>query len=189
MGTVRDFRREQIIQAARALVSEGGLRALTYARLEKRLSFTRGVITHHFKDRDDIVQGVLRSALREIDLEPSASETDAPEERIRRTLRQMVDGFLSHPQSTRILVASLGEAAHHPEVARLLARWRQQAAEILRDGVARGALRYHDTEAMAAVIVGQIVGAVMQDQFEPDALSVGRVVAASTEALLAALRA
>jgi uncharacterized membrane protein YdcZ (DUF606 family) len=70
-----------------------------------------------------------------------------------------------------------------------LYRGRRWTAEILSDGVSHGAFRYHDTDAMAAVIVGQVIGAVMQDQFEPGAVSVSRVVAAGTESILAALRA
>ena len=138
---------------------------------------------------------MLRSALQEIDSATVAAVTATaePEERIRRTLRLMVDGFLSHPQSTRILVAYISEVPFNAGAAsfnaRLFARWRRWTAEILRDGVAQGAFRYHDTEAMAAVIVGQVIGAVLQDQFEPDSLSVGRVVAAGTESVLAALRA
>lgn len=192
--TVRDFRREQIVRAACALVAEGGLRALTYGRLEARLSFTRGVITHHFKNKDDIIQSVLRSALRDINSATIGAvvATAEPEERIRRTLRLMVDGFLSHPASTRILISYMSEVPHNAQAAafnaELFARWRRWTAEILRDGVDRGTFRYHDTDAMAGVIVGQVIGAVLQHLFAPDAVSVGRVVAAGTESVLAGLR-
>jgi len=104
----------------------------------------------------------------------------------------MVDGFLSHPASTRILISYMSEVPHNAQAAafnaELFARWRRWTAEILRDGVDRGTFRYHDTDAMAGVIVGQVIGAVLQHLFAPDAVSVGRVVAAGTESVLAGLR-
>jgi len=192
--TIRDFRRDQIIREARALVAEGGLKAMTYGRLEARLSFTRGVITHHFKNKDDIIQSVLRSALREIDNATITAVigTEAPEERVRRTLEMMVDGFLSHPESTRILIAYLSEVPHNAHAtafnAGLFARWRRWTAEILHDGMTRGVFCDHDVEAMAAVIVGQVIGAVFQNLLQPEAIVVNRVVASGADAILAVLR-
>lgn len=192
--TIRDFRRDQIVREARALVAEGGLKAMTYGRLEARLSFTRGVITHHFKNKDDIIQSVLRSALREIDNATITAVTEAiaPAERVRRTLQMMVDGFLSHPESTRILIAYFSEVPHNPKAtafnAGLFERWRRWTAKILRDGVAVGAFHDHDTEAVAAVIVGQVIGAVFQNLLQPDAIEVDRVVTAGAASIIAILQ-
>ena len=43
--TVRDLRRTQILAEARSIVAQEGLAALTIGTLEKRLPFSRGVIT------------------------------------------------------------------------------------------------------------------------------------------------
>ena len=65
--SIRDLRRGQIVTAARRLVAEQGLEALTIGALEDRVSFTRGVITSHFANKDEIVQAVFASAIDEID--------------------------------------------------------------------------------------------------------------------------
>src|ERR1700722_2409301 len=65
--SVRDLRRGQILTAARRLVAEHGLEALTIGALEDRLAFTRGVITYHFANKDEIVRAVFASAIDEID--------------------------------------------------------------------------------------------------------------------------
>ena len=192
--TIRAFRREQIIRVACALVAEGGLSALTYANLESRLSFTRGVITHHFKNKRDIVQSVLRSTLAEIDAATITAVTaaDDPEARIRLTLQTMVGGFLSREASTRVLLSYMSAVPHNAELtaftAGLYARWRRWCAMVLRDGVARGVFVEHDCEAMAAVIVGQVIGAVVQQMLAPDAVDVEAVIEAGAGAILAALR-
>ena len=191
--TIRDFRRDQIIAVARSLVAEGGLSALTCANLESRLSFTRGVITHHFRNKRDIVQSVLASALAEIDDATISIVTaaDDPEARIRLTLHTMVSGFLEREESTKVLMSYLGQVPHNAELtaftAGLYERWRRWTGEILRDGVARGLLRPHDSEAMAAVIVGQVIGAVVQHILAPGAIDTDRVVEQGTGAVLSVL--
>src|SRR5205814_9753674 len=54
--SLRDLRRAQIVAAAREIVAGDGLESLTIGALEKRLGFSRGVITYHFRDKDEIVE-------------------------------------------------------------------------------------------------------------------------------------
>lgn len=192
--TIRDFRREQIILAARTLVAEGGLSALTYANLESRLSFTRGVITHHFRNKRDIVQSVLRSALAEIDdatINAVTAEVD-PEARIRLTLQTMIAGFLSREESTRVLTSYLSEIPHNAELtaftAGLYARWRRWTALILEDGMSRGVFVAHDSEAVSALIVSQVIGVVIQHVLAPGAIDTEQVANSGAAAVLASIR-
>src|SRR5437773_5389573 len=99
--TVRDFRRAQVIAAARSLVAEEGLEALTIGALEERLAFSRGVITYHFRNKDEIVEAVLAHAVAEIEeaLRAELRASESPEERVGAVLRSMVRGFLAHPEA------------------------------------------------------------------------------------------
>ena len=67
VATVRDLRRQQVVAAARAIVAQQGLEALTFAALERELGYTRGVITWHFRNKDEIVAAVLHDAVEDID--------------------------------------------------------------------------------------------------------------------------
>src|SRR5690242_10507234 len=96
--TLRELRRGQIIAEARRLVADKGLEALTIGTLEARLSFTRGVITHHFKDKDDLVVAVLESAIDEIDRAMLANVVAGRsfEDKVRAVLAGQIRGWIDH---------------------------------------------------------------------------------------------
>jgi len=114
--TVRDFRRGQIVAAARRIVAEQGLDALTFGALEERLAFTRGVVTYHFASKDDLVRAVFASAIAEIDaaviaqVEASASIED----KLRAILRANVRGFIERAEAGRVLLSFWGRLSSDP---------------------------------------------------------------------------
>jgi AcrR family transcriptional regulator len=187
-ANLRDLRRGQIVAAARTLVAQGGIEALSFSALESRLEFTRGVITYHFADRDEIVAAVLQSAVIEID-GATGAEVEASaslEEKIRAVLRTKVHGFLGHPEAAEILLAFWAQLSRRGPVGRLTAQlfggYRAQSARLVK--VARKETRRckADPDAMAALLVGTVIGLVIQSRFEPDAI---RVEAAIEEAVQA----
>ena len=136
--TLRDLRRGQIIAAARGLIAAGGFEALTISALEARLDFSRGVMTYHFRNKDEIVDSVLASVIEEIDLATSAGVKASLtlEEKVRAVLVSKVDGFLAHPEAARILFSFWGRLAD-PHIAAtnadLYRRYRAQGVELLGD--------------------------------------------------------
>jgi len=157
---VRDRRRAEIVGVARQLIAEAGLEGLSIGRLEKRLPFTRGVITHHFANRDDIVDAVLTSAIDEIDRATAEQAVRGMPraEQIRAVLRTKVHGFLDHPEATNILLAFATRPPGDPRAAaverRIFARYRQESAGLFRHRA--------DSEAFAALLVGTVIGVVVQ---------------------------
>lgn len=192
--TVRDFRRAQIIRVAQDLVAEGGFPGLTYSALEGRLSFSRGVITHHFKNKQDIVHAVLRTSIREVDAATLEAVTGTGDhaERVRRTISSNVRGFLEREAALRVLITYLGQTQRDPELstftADLLARWRRWTERVLAAGVSEGAFVSHDTASMAAAIVGQILGLVIQEITAPGALDLDEAITLAGDAALARLQ-
>ena len=157
---VRATRRAEIVAVARQLIVEGGLEGLTIGRLEKRLPYTRGVITHHFANRDDIVDAVLASAIAEIDRATAeeALRGMSRGEQIRAVLRAKVHGFLDHPEATQILMAfatrPAGDARAAEVEAQVFGRYRTEAS---------GLFRHHpDVDAFAALLAGTVIGIVVQ---------------------------
>lgn len=59
-------RREQterkVIAAATALIAEHGSRALTLAEVGKTAGYSRGIVTHHFGSRENLLRAVMRDA-------------------------------------------------------------------------------------------------------------------------------
>ncbi len=165
------------------------------ASLERRLAFTRGVVTYHFRDKDDIVMAVLDSAIADIAAATRAAveRSATPQDQVRAALRAVLEGFLEQVEATRVLLSFWGRLATDARIrernARLYAAYRRQSARLLRDGIASGAFRAVDVETHAALMVGVILGLVTQAHFAPGAVDPRAAVDEAAEALLARLRA
>jgi AcrR family transcriptional regulator len=168
--SLRDLRRKQIVAAARALVAAKGLDALTFGALEKTLKYSRGVITYHFRDKDEIVAAVLESALREID-SSTQHQVDAgatPREKVRAVLSANLRGFLEKREAALILLSFWGRIGSDPLVrklnAQLYATYRKRTASVL------AAFPGVEAKAMSALIVGIVIGLAAQACFEPGSI-------------------
>jgi len=173
--SLRTLRRSQIVAAARELVAGKGLEALTIGALEKSLGFTRGVITYHFRDKDEIVEAVLRSALEEIDASTHAqvAASATPAEKVRAVLSANLRGFLEHREAGLILLSFWGRLSD-PRVrkanAALYATYRERTVRVLAAGRRAGLFAVHDVEAMSALIVGIVIGLATQVYFDEASL-------------------
>jgi TetR/AcrR family fatty acid metabolism transcriptional regulator len=174
--SLRDLRRSQIVAAAREIVAGDGLPALTIGALEKRLGFSRGVISYHFRDKDEIVDAVLASALAEIDLATHAlvAAGTTAVDKVRAVLRANLHGFLGHREAGLILLSFWGRLGSDPKArranARLYAVYRERTASVLTGGIDSGAFGAADVPALAAVIVGLVLGIASQAYFEPGSI-------------------
>jgi AcrR family transcriptional regulator len=194
--TLRELRRGQIVAVARRIVAEEGLEALTIGSLESRLAFSRGVITYHFQNKDDIVHAVLESAIQEINAGTSAqlAATLSAEDRVRTTLKMYVRGFLEHVEATRILLSFWGRITSDKRArtanATLYAAYRRGAAHMLEAGKASGEFAADlSVDALAASLVGVVIGIAMQSYFEKGAIDPDAAADEATQAFLMRLRA
>jgi AcrR family transcriptional regulator len=194
--SLRDLRRGQIIAVGRRIVAEDGLEALTIGALESRLAFSRGVITYHFEDKEDIVYAILDSAIDEIDAVTAArlEGKHTLEERIRIVLTSYVRGFIDHPEAGRILLAFWGRLGGDRRArkanAGLYAGYRRGAARILEEARAAGALAAGvHIDAAAAMLVGLVLGIVNQAYFDKGAIDPTAVVEEAVQAAVARLSA
>jgi AcrR family transcriptional regulator len=191
--TVRDLRRGQIVEAARKLVAEQGLEALTIGALEDRLAFTRGVITYHFANKDEIVRAVLASAIDEIDAavrqEIEAGATI--EQKVRAVLHGNVRGFVDNEVAGRVLLSFWGRLSADAGVrklnADLYARYRRQASKLLKRARAAGEVAKVDPDVMASLLVGIVLGIATQHFFEPGAIDIEAAIDEAARTVLARL--
>jgi AcrR family transcriptional regulator len=189
--TLRELRRGQIVAVARKIVADEGLEALTIGSLEARLAFSRGVITYHFQNKDDIVHAVLESAIEEINanIDAQLGTNLSAEDKLRTMLKLYVRGFLEHVEATRILLSFWGRIGSDKRArkanANLYAAYRKGMAALVEAGRASGEFAA-DThvDAVAAALVGTVVGIAMQSYFEKGSIDAD---AAIEEAAIAAL--
>ncbi len=169
---LREMRRGEIVGAAREIVAGEGLEALTIAALEKRLGYSRGVISYHFRDKDEIVEAVLESALGEIDhaTQAAVDKGETAIEKIEAVIRANVRGFLEHREAGLILLSFWGRLGSDPKArkanAQLYNVYRERTMSVLMSG----SFEWLDPLNAAAVIVGLVIGIAAQVYFEPGSI-------------------
>ena len=174
----RALRRGQILTAARRIVSDHGLNALTISALEKNLTFSRGVITYHFKNKDEITLALFRSAIDEIDAATAAHARGHAtlHERIRAVLEANVRGFIERVDASRVLFAFWSQLQTHPGAvqinAELWSTYRRRFARML--GVPGDA--EPSAQTLAVLGIGLVIGIVTQAHFEADAVDVDAAI-------------
>lgn len=183
-SALRGLRRAQVLAEARRIVAEAGLEALTIARLEERLSFSRGVISYHFRDKEELTLALLHDAIDAIEARTRAAVAAAPttEDRVAAVVRGMTTGFLeSGSDAAWILLSYWGRlhSDHRVEAANaaLFARFRSAAASLLS--------HRPTSQADALVVVGIVLGIVAQILFAGGALDVEAAIASGERAALA----
>jgi AcrR family transcriptional regulator len=174
--SVRDLRRSQIVAAARTVIAGEGLKALTITALEAKLSFTRGVITYHFKNKAEIVDAVFEDVVSEIDAATYSSVS--PEADLRQAvdavMSGMIRGFVKNKEATAVLISYWSRASGVPsEDSSLFARYRRHSARLVR----RACPDVDDTtaSAIAAIMVALVIGAVIQFDLDTNFASLDAV--------------
>jgi len=194
-GSTRALRRGQIVEAARSLVAESGLDALTYSALEARVGLSRGVLTYHFRNKDEIVLAVLESAVTEIDralLDAVRLHAPFPEQ-VRAVLQAVVHGYLDHPEAGHILMSFWSRVHTDRRVrarnAELYDNYRRMSRLLIETGQQAGVFADAPAEPLAALMVGIVIGIATQFYFDPGAIDPDAVVDEATRAVLARLGA
>ena len=193
---LRALRRSQILLAARAIVSRDGLEALTFSSLEEQLGYSRGVITYHFADKEELVEELLFAAVAEIDADTSValSRSSTLDEKVRAVLASKARGFLEKEEASRVLLSFWGRAGRDARARKvhgqLFARYRAEAATL-----AKAARKERpsespsiNAEAFGALLVGVIIGLAVQAILQPDAFPLDAAVEEAARAFSARLR-
>lgn len=190
--TLRELRRDQIISAARRVVAEGGLEALTIGAIEKVVDFSRGVITYHFDNKDEIVAAVLESAIAEIDATTTSKleAADSLADQIRIMVSATLEGFIECREAGHVLLAFWGRIPRDEWAtqtnAALYASYRGFARKVL------GAADLPETidlDGMATVLVALVIGIAAQVYFQPAAVDPAAAVAEGVASVLARIGA
>ena len=151
--------RERILSAALELLAEGGYACAGVQAVANRAGIATGSVYRHFASKDDLFTEVFRrAATRELAaVEEAARDDGRPvSERTAAAAEAFARRALAQPTRAYALLAEPVDAAVDTE--RLVFRrgYRDLFARTLEQGIAAGELDPHDTETVAAAMVGAL---------------------------------
>jgi AcrR family transcriptional regulator len=177
---VRGIRREQIVEAAVAVIAERGLQNLSLSEIEKKAGMSRGQLTYYFPAKEDILLAVfdhllqlMYQAIGKADIERSAQL--ASWEMLEAVLRRAIGGQASVGLDFEVLQYTfLSQIGHREDfrhrLATLYEEWREALAESLQEqtGSKSGKLPA-SPRAIATLILALLHGLGMQAAADPNA--------------------
>jgi TetR/AcrR family tetracycline transcriptional repressor len=93
--------RRTVVEGALALADAEGLEAVTIRRLAKKLGVTPMALYWHFRNKDELLDGMAASILEEVDL--SVDGSAGWQEQLRALLGSLVEVLRAHPSSAILL--------------------------------------------------------------------------------------
>jgi AcrR family transcriptional regulator len=168
-----DRRREEIARLTVRVIQQDGAESATVRRIARVGGFSIGVLTHYFRDKDELVGFAFQWLARQSFADLDAAVAGAPPglTRLRTALEFMVPATAT-PSFIRVWLSLWGGAMHNPALARIhrdyYARWRRYLRRYLAEAVARGEIAVprslrDATDLLTAAVDGYWIGAT----FEP----------------------
>ena len=155
----------RVLEATKQVIAERGVGAVTFAAIGARAGYSRGIVTHHFGSRQNLMQTLARSLQNLVPAPPA----DTPG---RDRLLAQVDLYLTtlahNPQDTQVFSmlwaeAIAGDLDLRPIFTERDAEFRAVIAQFVRLGVEDGTISPAlDADATAMAIVGQLRGIGLQ---------------------------
>ncbi len=122
---MEEIRKEQVIQAAKTCIVEKGISNLSMKDIAAEANVSTGIIYHYFKNKEDVLLQVLKESFRKS--HEQVMETVEPlktsSEKLMRHLENIHRVPKDNPDFYRIFLNYLGEAAHHPEIRKIVVKF------------------------------------------------------------------
>ncbi len=167
----RDETEHRLLDAALALIAESGSRAMSTAQVGAAAGYSRGIVTHQFGSKKELLRRAVEHAQILVSVPPDATGLQWILELTARYLALPPDGVAG---VTRAFLLMWGEAAANDvnvrEVYLERDQWfRDLIADAVTDGIAAGDIRADtDAAAFAYLLVGVLRGTVLQLMLSPD---------------------
>ncbi len=171
-------RRQEIIDAALALLGELPLDRLSTRRIARELGISQPALFRHFRSREAILiatvsraRDLLADAIAAVVAEPGCAR-----ERMRRLLERVLRYVERHPGLPRLLFADLAADAGplRAELTQVLGMQRALVGQLFREGQRDGSFRDDvEPDRAAMMVVSLVQGLVLQWQANGRAASLG----------------
>jgi len=151
--------RQRIVGAAIDQLADGGYASATVQAVAARAGVATGTVYRHFPSKADLFAEVFRRASgREVDALAAAVTPDGRPvtERIAAGVEAFARRALAAPTRAYALLAEPVDPAVEAERLAFRRAYRDLFAAVLAEGVATGEIAPHDTDTVAAALVGAI---------------------------------
>jgi AcrR family transcriptional regulator len=190
---IAGIRREQIVDAATAIITEQGIQNLSLSEIEKKAGMSRGQLTYYFPAKEDILLAVfdrLVALMHERIGEPDcAAEAKAGAwPWIEHLLEKLITGSPSHPEFGCLQYTFLSQIAHREDFREKLAGlyrfWRQEmAAGVAQEFPTRPSGVSVPSLAFASLVQALLHGLAMQRAADPEAFEGRQMLALCLDVL------
>jgi AcrR family transcriptional regulator len=178
---IASIRREQIVEAAVAVITEQGLQNLSLSEIEKRAGMSRGQLTYYFPAKEDILLAVFDRLVLLIHQRvgtPGGQERGQPSswEWIRHLLEKLLTQPPVSPEFGCLQYTFLSQIGHREDfrerLASLYESWRSNMAlGLAADMVQEPPARPVSPRALATVVQALLHGLTMQRAADPAAFN------------------
>lgn len=178
---IASIRREQIVEAAVAVIAEQGLQNLSLSEIEKRAGMSRGQLTYYFPAKEDILLAVFDRLLHLMHERARAANGEAPcqfegdgWERLQHFLTFFLLTPPRMPEFHSLQYTFLSQIGHREDfrarLASLYGEWRGHLAGDLEEALAtRDDAPSASPRTLATFVQALLHGLAMQRVADPDA--------------------
>ena len=171
---IAKIRRQQIVEAAVAVIAEQGLQHLSLSEIEAKVSMSRGQLTYYFKTKEAILLAVFDHLVHLMTQQrgqngPAPWKPESWQEVVKVVLGKILHEPPAHPQFGCLQYTFLSQISHREDYRRRLADlyedWRGQMALLLRGSNKRK----YSARTVASLIQAVFHGVAMQAAADPNA--------------------
>ncbi|MFM7028315.1 MAG: betaine-aldehyde dehydrogenase [Chakrabartia sp.] len=166
-------RREQLLRAALAALSETGIEAFTLAEVARHADVSPALVVHYFGDRDKLIEATFRRLVERVTTRPikALAEGASPEERLRAFVMEHLNPGELSSEASRAWLSFWGLALHVPALARLQRVHQERMISNLKHELRRLVLPdevNRIAETIGALIDGFWLRAALASAWKPD---------------------
>jgi AcrR family transcriptional regulator len=184
---VGSIRRQQIVEAAAAIISEQGIQNLSLSEIEKKAGMSRGQLTYYFKSKEDILLAVFDRLLQRMHERAQTGEfhnctaAESGWERVKFLLSHILLRPPAFPEFGALQYTFLSQISHREDfrqrLANLYEQWRSHmAGDLAAETDHRPANKKSSPRALATLVQAVIHGLFIQRAADPDAFDQKEVV-------------
>jgi AcrR family transcriptional regulator len=178
---VSGIRKQQIVEAAVAIIAEQGLQNLSLSEIEKKAGMSRGQLTYYFPAKEDILLAVFDHLIRVMKERGEAAHGEGGSsplpppgwERVTLLLGKMLTEPRSMPELRSLQYTFLAQIGHREDfrsrLANLYEEWRRFIAEDVAADVARRTGTPVSARTFATLVQAVVHGLAIQRTADPAA--------------------